>query len=198
MPWFRRNATPTSIGAGSRPSRIGRRARPGRGPGSARTPSHDRRGDGGGHHGLPPRAGHITGQFLFVDGGYTHLDRAASWNTLGDPASAAPEKPGSEIDSSCLGVIQHREQQDVMVPKLHLHIDERSGVPVYRQMMDQIKYYVAGATLRPGDQIPSIRELAAALAVNPTTVVKAYTELEREGVIESATAGGVHCPGRAV
>ena len=51
-------------------------------------------------------------------------------------------------------------------------------------MMDQVKYYVVGGTLRPGDQLPSIRELAGALAVNPTTVVKAYTELEREGVIE--------------
>ena len=71
-----------------------------------------------------------------------------------------------------------------MTAQLHLQIDDRSGVPVYRQMMDQMKYYVAGGTLRPGDQLPSIRELAGALAVNPTTVVKAYTELEREGVIE--------------
>ena len=77
-----------------------------------------------------------------------------------------------------------------MSPKLHLQIDERCGVPVYRQMMDQFKYYVAGGTLRPGDQIPSIRELAAALAVNPTTVVKAYTELEREGVIEKRHGKG--------
>lgn len=71
-----------------------------------------------------------------------------------------------------------------MTAQLHLQIDDRSGVPVYRQMMDQIKYYVAGGTLRTGDQLPSIRELASALAVNPTTVVKAYTELERDGVIE--------------
>lgn len=71
-----------------------------------------------------------------------------------------------------------------MTARLHLQLDSRSGVPVYRQMMDQIRYYVAGGTLRPGDQLPSIRELAGALAVNPTTVVKAYTELEREGVIE--------------
>jgi GntR family transcriptional regulator len=49
--------------------------------------------------------------------------------------------------------------------------------------MDQFKYYIAGGTLRMGDQLPSIRELALALSVNPTTVVKAYTELEREGVI---------------
>jgi len=71
-----------------------------------------------------------------------------------------------------------------MTAQLHLQIDDRSGVPVYRQMMDQMKYYVAGGTLRAGDQLPSIRELAGALAVNPTTVVKAYTELERDGVIE--------------
>lgn len=71
-----------------------------------------------------------------------------------------------------------------MTAQLHLQIDDRSGVPVYRQMMDQLKYYVAGGTLRVGDQLPSIRELASALAVNPTTVVKAYTELERDGIIE--------------
>jgi GntR family transcriptional regulator len=50
--------------------------------------------------------------------------------------------------------------------------------------MDQLKYYIAGGTLRPGDQLPSIRELASALAVNPTTVVRVYTELEREKVLE--------------
>ena len=77
-----------------------------------------------------------------------------------------------------------------MAPKLHLQIDDRSGVPVYRQMMDQFIYYVAGGTLRPGDQIPSIRELAAALGVNPTTVVKAYTELERAGFVEKRHGKG--------
>jgi len=67
---------------------------------------------------------------------------------------------------------------------LHFQIDPHSGLPVYRQMMDQIKYYVASGTLRSGDQLPSIRELAQKLAVNPTTVVKAYSELEHEQVIE--------------
>lgn len=84
-----------------------------------------------------------------------------------------------------------------MKGQLHLQLDERSGVPVYRQMMDQVKYYVAGGTLRPGDQLPSIRELAAALTVNPTTVVKAYTELEREGVIEMRHGKGAFIAGRA-
>jgi GntR family transcriptional regulator len=67
---------------------------------------------------------------------------------------------------------------------LHLQIDPRSGIPVYRQMMDQIKYYIASGALKTGDQLPSVRELAQALSVNPTTVVKTYTELEHEQVIE--------------
>ncbi|MSU34052.1 MAG: GntR family transcriptional regulator [Pedosphaera sp.] len=82
-----------------------------------------------------------------------------------------------------VGLLSNTQDVLPMAPKLHLQIDPRSGVPVYRQMMDQMKYYVAGGTLRPGDQLPSIRELALALSVNPTTVVKAYTELERDGVI---------------
>jgi len=67
---------------------------------------------------------------------------------------------------------------------LHFHIDPHSGVPVYRQMIDQFKYYAASGALKTGEQLPSIRELAQSLAINPTTVVRVYTELEREGVIE--------------
>jgi GntR family transcriptional regulator len=67
---------------------------------------------------------------------------------------------------------------------LHLHIDPHSGLPVYRQMIDQIKYYIASGTLRPGDQLPSVRDLAQRLSINPTTVVKAYTELQHEEVID--------------
>lgn len=71
------------------------------------------------------------------------------------------------------------------MPKmLHFQIDPHSGIPVYRQMMDQVKYYVASGTLLPGDQLPSIRELAQQLSVNPTTVAKTYSELEHEAVIE--------------
>jgi GntR family transcriptional regulator len=67
---------------------------------------------------------------------------------------------------------------------LHFQINPHSGVPVYRQMIDQIKYYIASETLKPEDQLPSIRELAQKLAINPTTVVRVYTELEHEGIIE--------------
>jgi GntR family transcriptional regulator len=67
---------------------------------------------------------------------------------------------------------------------LHFQIDTHSGVPVYRQIIDQIKYYIASGALKAGDLLPSIRELAQSLAVNPTTVVRAYSELEAERVIE--------------
>ena len=67
---------------------------------------------------------------------------------------------------------------------LHLHIDPHSGLPVYRQMIDQIKYYIASGTLKAGDQLPSVRDFAQRLSINPTTVVKAYTELQHEEVID--------------
>ncbi len=73
---------------------------------------------------------------------------------------------------------------------LHFQIDAHSGMPVYRQLLDQVKYYVASGTLGPGDQLPSIRELAQALAINPTTVVRVYTDLEHQGIIEMKQGKG--------
>ncbi|MEI7910281.1 MAG: GntR family transcriptional regulator [Verrucomicrobiota bacterium] len=67
---------------------------------------------------------------------------------------------------------------------LHFQLNVHTGVPVYRQLMDQIRHYVASGALAAGDALPSIRELARALAVNPTTIVKAYGELGHEGVID--------------
>ena len=73
---------------------------------------------------------------------------------------------------------------------LHLQINPNSGVPVYRQVMEQIKYYVASGLLAPGVQLPSIRSLATSLAVNPTTIVKAYSELQHAGVVEMKQGKG--------
>jgi GntR family transcriptional regulator len=66
---------------------------------------------------------------------------------------------------------------------LHFQINPSSGVPVYRQVMDQIRYYVAAGQLKPGDPLPSIRDLAGILHINPNTIVKAYNELQHKGVI---------------
>lgn len=65
-----------------------------------------------------------------------------------------------------------------------LVVDTHSGIPVYRQLIEQIRFHVASGLLEPGDEIPSTRSLSARLGVNPMTVSKAYTLLEQEGVLE--------------
>ncbi len=85
-----------------------------------------------------------------------------------------------------------------MLKSLHIQIDPHSGIPVYRQIMDQVRYYVASGVLQAGDQLPSIRDLAQRLSVNPTTVVKAYGELQHGQVIEMRHGKGVFVADRAV
>jgi len=63
-------------------------------------------------------------------------------------------------------------------------VDSHSGVPVYRQLMDQIKFHVASGMLKPGDELPSTRTLSSELGVNPMTISKAYSFLERDNIIE--------------
>jgi len=63
-------------------------------------------------------------------------------------------------------------------------VDPSSGVPVFRQLMDQVRFHIASELLAPGDELPATRSLAAELGVNPMTVSKAYSLLEREGVLE--------------
>jgi GntR family transcriptional regulator len=63
-------------------------------------------------------------------------------------------------------------------------IDHHSGVPVYRQLMDQIKFHIASGLLKPGDELPSTRALSAQLGLNPMTISKSYSFLEKEQVVE--------------
>jgi len=65
-----------------------------------------------------------------------------------------------------------------------------SGVPIYLQLMEQVKHAVDTGALRAGDQLPGIRSLAEELVINPNTVAKAYRELEHEGVIELRHGSG--------
>jgi GntR family transcriptional regulator len=61
--------------------------------------------------------------------------------------------------------------------------DTGSGVPIYRQLVQQVRRDVMLGRLRPGDQLPSVSELVSALSVNPNTVVKAFSELEHQGLV---------------
>src|SRR5712692_7549545 len=71
-----------------------------------------------------------------------------------------------------------------------LRLDLRSGVPVYRQIIDQILAGIASGTLEPGHQLPTVRQLAVDLAINPNTVVRAYRELEIRGILETHQGTG--------
>lgn len=84
---------------------------------------------------------------------------------------------------------------------LWLEVDQRSGVPIYVQLVDGVRHALGVGTLRPGDRLPTVRGLAEELTVAPNTVVKAYNELQRAGLIESRPGVGtvvVADPGGAV
>ena len=74
---------------------------------------------------------------------------------------------------------------------MEFQCDTSSRVPIYRQLMDHIRQSVARGRLRPGSRLPSVRVLSRELVVNPNTVARTYTELEREGVINTRQGLGV-------
>jgi GntR family transcriptional regulator len=63
------------------------------------------------------------------------------------------------------------------------HLDPRSGVPTYLQVVQQVRQAVNLGILRPGDQLPTVKDVVGALAINPNTVLKAYRELDHEGLV---------------
>jgi GntR family transcriptional regulator len=69
-------------------------------------------------------------------------------------------------------------------------IDPRSGVPIYLQLIDQVKRSVAVGVLAAGEQLPTVKQLAVDLTINPNTVARAYRDLERDEVIETAPGRG--------
>jgi GntR family transcriptional regulator len=71
-----------------------------------------------------------------------------------------------------------------------LRLDLHSGVPVYRQIIDQVRGGIAVGTLTAGDQLPTVRQLAVDLAINPNTVMRAYRELELGGALETHQGTG--------
>jgi GntR family transcriptional regulator len=75
---------------------------------------------------------------------------------------------------------------------VQIHISTHDGVPVYLQIVNQVKYLVAAGRLASGEELPSVRALAEQLVVNPNTVARAYLELERAGVVVKRHGSGTY------
>lgn len=73
---------------------------------------------------------------------------------------------------------------------MKIFVDTRSGVPIYRQIVQQVEKGIIGGLLKPGEQLPTVREVALKLTINPNTAARAYRELEHAGVIESIQGRG--------
>ena len=71
-------------------------------------------------------------------------------------------------------------------------LDNRSGVPVYRQLIDQVLTAIASGTLTAGAQLPTVRQMAVDLAINPNTVMRAYRELEIRGILNTQQGSGTY------
>lgn len=75
---------------------------------------------------------------------------------------------------------------------MQIHISSADGVPIYLQVVNQIKYLVASGRLTAGEELPPIRVLAEKLLINPNTVARAYRELEAAGIVEKRRTAGTY------
>ena len=75
---------------------------------------------------------------------------------------------------------------------MEIRVSTQDGVPIYLQIVNQVKYLVASGRLAPGEELPAIRVLAERLVVNPNTVARAYRELELAGVVEKRRTAGTY------
>jgi GntR family transcriptional regulator len=79
---------------------------------------------------------------------------------------------------------------------MQIRISPTDGVPIYLQIVNQVKYLVAAGRLTPGDELPPIRVLAERLLINPNTVARAYRELEQAGIVEKRRTAGTYVSDR--
>jgi GntR family transcriptional regulator len=73
---------------------------------------------------------------------------------------------------------------------IEFHLDSRSGVPTYLQLVQQVRQAIRLGILRPGDQLPTVKEVVASLTINPNTVLHAYRQLDLEGLVEARRGVG--------
>jgi GntR family transcriptional regulator len=83
-------------------------------------------------------------------------------------------------------------------PAFAFRLDAHSGVPVYRQLIDQVQGGVASGTLEAGEQLPTVRQVAVDLAINPNTVLRAYREMEIRGLLDSQQGTGTFIADRKI
>ena len=81
---------------------------------------------------------------------------------------------------------------------IEINLDLKSCVPFYRQVIDQVKAAIATESISPGDRLPTVRQLAVDLSINPNTVSRAYTELELTGLVETQMGSGTFVGNRLV
>jgi GntR family transcriptional regulator len=75
---------------------------------------------------------------------------------------------------------------------LSFHLNTRSSLPLYVQLMDQVRHAVRVGTLRAGDQLPTVKDVVSMVAINPNTVLRAYRELEHDGMVEIRLGRGTY------
>jgi GntR family transcriptional regulator len=92
-------------------------------------------------------------------------------------------------------VYQSTDTHEQYASALEIRIDPADGVPIYRQIVNQIRYSVASGLLESGDELPTIRALALQLKVTPNTIVKAYEELESAGIVQKRHGSGTFVSG---
>src|SRR5580700_3996628 len=87
-------------------------------------------------------------------------------------------------------IISMRQSSMISTQGFAFRLDAHSGVPVYRQLIDQVLGAVATSALRTGDQLPTVRQVAVDLAINPNTVMRAYREMEIRGILDTQQGAG--------
>src|SRR5947209_18587417 len=103
--------------------------------------------------------------------------------------------PGANRRNQTLGLtalVDYRNNTHMQASASYFQVNTSSGVPIYRQLMDQVRALVASGRLAEGDLLPSVRQVAQDLQVNQMTVSKAYSLLERERVVERVRGHGMH------
>ena len=80
----------------------------------------------------------------------------------------------------------------IVEPQISFSLDQENGVPIYRQIIQQIEYAILSGRMRSGDRLPTIRSLAVELKTNPNTIARAYNELEIRGVLATQVGSGTY------